>query len=175
MTLYLDTSSLVKLYVAESGSDTVRAQVDRASVVVTSMIAYPEARAALARRRRERALSPTAFAAAKRRFEDDWPRFLTVHATEALCRDAGNIARAVQRLRGFDSVHLASFLELARNAGVVDTEFSSADDRLNDAARRAARAVARPAVLFYRRDRNPASCSRPRAACANLGEKVICL
>jgi uncharacterized protein len=66
VTLYLDTSSLVKLYVAEAGSEDVRAQVHRATVVATSMIAYPETRAALARRRRERALRPAAFAAAKR-------------------------------------------------------------------------------------------------------------
>ena len=46
MTLYLDTSSLVKLYVAEPGSDAVRGLVTQASVVATSGIAYPETRAA---------------------------------------------------------------------------------------------------------------------------------
>ena len=55
MTLYLDTSSLVKLYVAEPGSDAVRKLVSQATVVATAGIAYPETRAALARRRRERA------------------------------------------------------------------------------------------------------------------------
>ena len=42
MTLYLDTSSLVKLYVAEPGSDAVRKLVDDATVVATSSIAYTE-------------------------------------------------------------------------------------------------------------------------------------
>lgn len=65
MTLYLDTSSLVKLYVAESGSDTVRALVDAATVVATSSVAYTEARAALAGRRGERTLRPAAFASAQ--------------------------------------------------------------------------------------------------------------
>ena len=92
MTLYLDTSSLVKLYVAEPGSDQVRAQVDRATIVATSMIAYPEARAAFARRRRERALRPAAFATAKRRFDEDWPKYVAVQVTETLCRDAGHLA-----------------------------------------------------------------------------------
>ena len=142
MTLYLDTSSLVKLYVAEFGSESVRAHVDRATIVATSTIAYPETRAALARRRRERALRPTAFAAAKRNFEDDWPKYLAVQATEALCRNAGNLAERYA-LRGYDSVHLASFLKVARQAGTAETEFSSFDDRLNGAARRAARALAR--------------------------------
>ena len=45
MTLYLDTSSLVKLYVAEPGSDAVRKLVDDATVVATSYIAYTETRA----------------------------------------------------------------------------------------------------------------------------------
>jgi predicted nucleic acid-binding protein len=142
VTLYLDTSSLVKLYVAESSSDSVRAHVDRATIVATSIVAYPETRAALARRRRELALRPMAFAAAKRKFDDDWPKYLAVQVTEALCREAGNLAERYA-LRGYDSVHLASFIEVARQAGIPDTEFSSFDDRLNGAARRAAKALAR--------------------------------
>jgi predicted nucleic acid-binding protein len=50
VTLYLDTSSLVKLYVTEAGSDSVHGLVNEASIVATASIAYPEARAALARR-----------------------------------------------------------------------------------------------------------------------------
>jgi predicted nucleic acid-binding protein len=142
VTLYLDTSSLVKLYVAESGSDEVRARVDQATIVATSMIAYPEARAALARRRRERALRSAAFNAATRKFEDDWPKYLAVQVTEALCREAGHLAERYA-LRGYDGVHLASFIEVAREAGIPDTRFSSFDDRLNGAARRAARALKR--------------------------------
>ena len=42
MTLYLDTSSLVKFYVEEAGSETVRALVTAATVVATAGIAYPE-------------------------------------------------------------------------------------------------------------------------------------
>jgi predicted nucleic acid-binding protein len=142
VTVYLDTSSLVKLYVAESGSDSVRAHVDRATIVATSMMAYPETRAALARRRRERALRPVAFAGAKRKFEEDWPKYLAVQLTDALCREAGDLAERYA-LRGYDSVHLASFIEVARQAGIAETEFSSFDDRLNRAARRAARELAR--------------------------------
>jgi predicted nucleic acid-binding protein len=139
VTLYLDTSSLVKLYVAEAGSEEVRAHVHRATIVATSTIAYPETRAALARRRRERALRPAGFAAAKRKFEEDWPKYVAVQVTETLCRDAGNLAERYA-LRGYDSVHLASFLEIAREAGAADTEFSSFDELLNRAVRLAARA-----------------------------------
>jgi hypothetical protein len=54
-------------------------------------------------------------------------------------------------LRGFDSVHLASYLEVARRAGAVETRFSSYDDRLNRAARLAARALAREQTGHVRR------------------------
>ena len=142
MTLYLDTSSLVKLYVAEPDSDAVRMLVEQATVVATSGIAYPETRAAFTRRRRERALSPTAYRTATRAFEDDWSRYLAVDVSAAICREAGNLAER-HRLRGYDSVHLASYLEIARRAGVAETQFSSFDDRLNRAARAAVKAMVR--------------------------------
>jgi predicted nucleic acid-binding protein len=133
VTLYLDTSSLVKLYVAEPGSDAVRELVDAATVVATSSIAYTETRAALARRLRERALRPAAFASAKKTFEAEWPRYFTIEVTSALCRRAGEFAERY-RLRAYDSVHLAAFAEVAREAGVRDTSFSSFDDALSRAA-----------------------------------------
>ena len=52
MTLYLDTSSLVKLYVEEGAAQEVRALVGKAAVVATSSVANAEARAALARQAR---------------------------------------------------------------------------------------------------------------------------
>ena len=142
MTLYLDTSSLVKLYVTEPGTDAVRTLVDEATIVATSLIAYPEARAALARRRRERALRPAAFVLARRALKADWPRYFTVDVTASLCREAGELAERY-RLRGYDSVHLASFAEVARQAGAHETRFSSFDDRLNRAARSLGRTLAR--------------------------------
>ena len=142
MTLYLDTSSLVKLYVAESGSDAVRQLVNAATVVATSSIAYTETRAALARRRRERALRPKAFASAKKAFEAEWPKYFVVDVTSALCRQAGEFAERY-RLRAYDSVHLAAFAEVAREAGTRDTRFSSFDNGLNRAARSLRRTLTR--------------------------------
>ena len=140
MTLYLDTSSLVKLYVAEPGSDAVRKLVDAASVVATSSIAYTETRAAMARRRWERTLRPAAFASAKKTFEAEWPKYFVVDVTLALCRQAAEFAERY-RLRAYDSVHLAAFAEVAREAGVRDTRFSSFDHPLNRAAKSLGRAL----------------------------------
>lgn len=134
MTLYLDSSSLVKLYVAEPDTDAVRRLVGGAAVVTTSQIAYPETRAALARRRRERALSADEFATAKRTFDADWTRYFAVEVTALLCREAGELAERL-RLRGFDSVHLASFAEVVRTVGVRDAHFSTFDERLARAGR----------------------------------------
>ena len=142
MTLYLDTSSAIKLYVLEAGSDGVHALVGAAAVVATSAITYAETRAGLARLRRERALTAPKYMAAKREFEQQWPSFLTLDATDALCRMAGELAERY-RLRGFDSVHLATFAEVARRAGPRETRFSSFDDRLNQAAQRLARRLGR--------------------------------
>ena len=142
MTLYLDTSSLVKLYVTEAGSDVVRRLVSDATVVATSTVAYAETRSALARLRREGALTASTSTSAKREFEQQWPSYLTLDATDSLCRAAGEFAETY-RLRGLDSIHLASFAEIARRAGAGDTWFSSFDDRLNRAARKVARTLGR--------------------------------
>lgn len=142
MILYLDTSSLAKIYITEAGSDDVRALVEHAAVVATSRIAYPELRAALARRRRERTLRPADFTFAKQAFEEDWPRYVVVDVTSAICREAGDLAERYE-LRGFDSVHLASFAEVVRGLGSGPARFSSFDDRLNRAAQRLRRSLAR--------------------------------
>jgi predicted nucleic acid-binding protein len=142
VTVYLDTSSAIKLYISEAGSDEVRRLVRDATIVATSAVTYAETRAALARLRRERALTVAKFRSARREFEDQWPSFVKLDATDALCRTAGEFAERY-RLRGFDSVHLASFAEVARRAGPRETGFSSFDDRLNEAAKKLARRLKR--------------------------------
>ena len=82
MTLYLDTSSLVKLYVTESGSEIVRQLVTDAAIVATYVVAYAEARATLARLRRDGVLTAASSALVKRQFETQWPTYLTLDATE---------------------------------------------------------------------------------------------
>ena len=73
MILFLDTSSLVKLYIEEDASRVVRSLVDQASVVSTSVIAYPEVRSAFARLRRERRLTEGELGQIKADLERDWP------------------------------------------------------------------------------------------------------
>ena len=142
MTLYLDTSSVVKLYVTEAGSEVVRQLVGDATVVATSVVAYAETRAALVRLRREGVLTASKLKAAKREFDEQWPTYLALKATDSLCRVAGELAEKYN-LRGFDGIHLASFAEVSRRAATDDTRFSSFDDRLNHAAKKLTRTLER--------------------------------
>ena len=141
MTVYLDTSSLLKLHVEEPASDQVRELVRNSAVTVTSNVAYAETRAALARRRRDGTLTAAAFRTAKQDFEADWPMYLVIPASPKVCLEAGNLAEHYA-LRGFDSIHLASFAEMLRGLQGRDVaQFSSSDDKLNAAAHRLARTI----------------------------------
>jgi len=148
-TVYLDTSSLVKLYVEQHGSDDVRQDLADASAAITSLVAFPEARAAFARLRREGDITPLAFRAVKRDFDRDWSGYLVVTPTFDLCRAAGDLAEHYG-LRGFDSIHLATFLQIASNEP-SEVRFSSFDRRLNGAATRALRAARRSGQRSGRR------------------------
>ena len=134
MTLYLDTSSLVKLYVDEPDSAAVAALTRTADVVVTSALAYPETRATFARRRRERLMTPGETKSVAAQFEADWARFVVISLDDGLARDAGFLANT-HRLRGADAVHLASFQALLGWCDDEDIQFSAADAKLLRAAR----------------------------------------
>ena len=142
MIAYLDTSSLVKLYSTETGSDVVRALVESGEFVTTSVIAYAEARATLARQRREGRLSAAQLTACRRSLDDDWPSYVAIEITHAICRAAGDIADR-HGLRGFDSVHVACYLDVVKASAPAPVTFSSFDERLTRAARAARRALAR--------------------------------
>ncbi|MBV8134275.1 MAG: type II toxin-antitoxin system VapC family toxin, partial [Deltaproteobacteria bacterium] len=61
MILYLDTSAIVKLYAAESGTAQTKRLVAAAKRVASTMVAYAETRAALARKYRMRQISEQEF------------------------------------------------------------------------------------------------------------------
>jgi predicted nucleic acid-binding protein len=135
--VYLDTSSLIKLYVEEEGSVATRALVASAAVVATCVLAYPEARSALARLRREGGLTGVEQARAKGDLDRDWGGFLAL-PVDAVWRQAGDLAERHHGLRGADSIHLASYLSLIGRQEGLPVLFSSFDERLNLAARREA-------------------------------------
>jgi predicted nucleic acid-binding protein len=141
--VYLDTSSLLKLYLSdEDGGDDVRQTLAMADSAVTSSIAYTEARAAFARRYRERRLSRRAFDSVRREFDVDWPLYFVVEPSLSLLNEAGELAEH-HRLRALDAIHLASFVDIARRNRGRPIDFSSFDARLNRAAASVMRSLKR--------------------------------
>ena len=134
MTLYLDTSVIVKLYIREDDSDDVVDAVAEATVVATSWLAYPEACAAFERRRRDRSVSPAALKEARQAFEADWTSWIAVGIDTDLVRHAARLAEK-HGLCAADAVHLASFERIVASAEDDDVRFMCADDRLSKAAR----------------------------------------
>lgn len=107
MICYLDTSALVKVYVAEEGSAIVKEKVNLATLVATSKVAYPEARAAFARAKREGILTDGTYQTVVDNFNAEWPSYYNLEFTDRICYLAGTLAEK-HSLRGFDSIHLAS-------------------------------------------------------------------
>lgn len=132
MILYLDTSSLVKLYIEEEHSDWVHAWADQAEVLCTSRVAYPEAMAALSRRRRAGDLNKETFQTLADAFLRQWPDFVALDLDEYAAADL-----AVRHgLKGFDAIHLATAKAVSVEVRPTSTFFfSSFDTKLNRAAR----------------------------------------
>jgi predicted nucleic acid-binding protein len=133
MILYLDASALVKLYVEETGTPRVVEWVQEADAVATALITYAEARAALARHRREGALSASDLRRTVRELDREWGAYNVLDLTDSVVRAAGALAER-HALRGHDAVQLASALDLRAAGGTV--EFCAFDTRLNRAAQR---------------------------------------
>lgn len=100
------------------------------------MLAYPEARSALARLRREGALTEIDQVRAKAALDQDWAGFLALDL-DGVWRQAGDLAER-HGLRGADSVHLATYLALIARSHGTQVRFFCFDERLLRAARQEA-------------------------------------
>jgi uncharacterized protein len=132
--LYLDTSSLVKLYVSEKETPATKQLVEATEVIATSRLAYVEARAAFARKRRERGLGPQDYRNILQNFNGDWQSYFAVDISEASVKMAAQLAEK-HALRGYDAIHLASAVTLRREGDQLVAS-SCFDGRLSLAARR---------------------------------------
>ena len=133
MILYLDTSAWLKLYIPESGSETVTAAIAAAEVVAISPVGYAEACAGLARVLREKRTTITEHRRRLAALDDDYAALLKVEVTDIIVRQAGRLAQT-HALRGFDAIHLASAAWLAKQVR-SPVRLLAYDERLNTAAR----------------------------------------
>lgn len=126
---YFDSSALVKLVVDEVGSQSAAELWDGSDVVMSSRVAHPEVRAALAAARRSRRLDAAAYAQALSEWSELHEAMRLVELTRRVEQEAGDLAER-HALSGFDAVHLASALAIAVMPVVVATW----DVRLHQAA-----------------------------------------
>jgi predicted nucleic acid-binding protein len=131
---YADASAIVKRYYEELGSDRVREGFAAAERVFTSRLTYAEVHAALARKRRERAISEPAYRRCVTAFESDWPAYDQIAIDPATLSAVPGLVRR-HSLRGADAVHLAAAVWLRKHAGGA-LEFWASDGPLLDVARR---------------------------------------
>lgn len=123
--VYFDSSAFVKLLIEEEGSDLAAALWDRCDAAVSSRLAYPEVRAALAAAGRAHRLTAAGQRRAEEIWEDFWAGTRAVELTADLTAHAGLLA-SEHALRGADAIHLASALAV----GTDNTVFAVWDLRL---------------------------------------------
>jgi uncharacterized protein len=139
--VYFDASAFVKLLAEEPGSDLAAELWDGCDAAVSSRLAYPEVRAALAAAAQNHDLATEDLDAAEQAWSGYWAATRPVELTAAVEQRAGRLAD-LHSLRGADAVHLASALAIA------DTDLIVAvwDRRLHAGAQAAGLRVA-PAQL----------------------------
>lgn len=130
MIAYFDSSALVKLVAEETGSDEAAVLWDGADAVLSSRVAYPEVRGALAAARRAGRLREEQLAEAKTAWAPLWNALRLVELSPELAHLAGDLAEE-HALSGFDAVHVASASLVSDGELVLATW----DARLHAAAR----------------------------------------
>lgn len=136
---FLDSSALIKLYVAETGTSWMRSIAAPVTVnqIFIAQITPVEIVSGVMRRQREDALSRRGARALRLLIDRHVQRdYFVVELTTRIVQRAENLLEA-HALRAYDAIQLASALET--NSGLLDAEMSplafvSADTRLLAAA-----------------------------------------
>jgi predicted nucleic acid-binding protein len=115
--------------VPERGAADVAAIWLSADRRVSSLVLYPETRAAIGRARRMGRIRQPTLARARRRVEELWAAVDRIELTIAVAHRAGELAER-HGLGAYDAVHLASL----EHVGDPATMLASADDELLEAA-----------------------------------------
>jgi predicted nucleic acid-binding protein len=113
MTLYVDSSALLKRYVDERDSDAAVGLMAADPVLVTSRLTEVEVR-----RNLTRLLDGAALLSARRQFATDLDAFALVSIDALTCNEAARIAEETL-CRSLDAVHLASALRAGRSTTLL--------------------------------------------------------
>jgi uncharacterized protein len=139
MITYVDTSTLLKLIIEESGTEQAAVIWATSDTLASATLITVEARAALAAAARDRRLTPAQHRAAKAALATLVGDLHLVAITDGLLGDAAELAET-EGLRGYDAVYLAAALSIG------STVFTSADADLCTAAARRGLHIANPLV-----------------------------
>ena len=120
MNVYFETSALIKLFVEEPGAEEARDLWDEAALTSVTLVAYPEARSALAAASRAGRISIAELQLFKRKFDRRWSQMQIVDFDQTIAFAAGDAAEQYG-LRGYDAVHLATAISLQDESLVVAT------------------------------------------------------
>jgi predicted nucleic acid-binding protein len=120
----------------EEGSELVAELWSTQYRAASTILSYPEGRAALAAARCGGRLSAGGYARARTEYESTQSELLLVGIDRSLARAAGELAEDLE-LRGYDAVHLASALALGARTTLVTW-----DQELRRAATRSGCAIA---------------------------------
>jgi len=115
---YFDSSAFVKLLVEEPGTALAVALWDGCDAALSSRLAYPEVRAALAAAHRNRDLDANGLVQAEENWDLFWRATRPVELTAAIALHAGELAKT-HSLRGADAAHLASALAISDRSLIV--------------------------------------------------------
>ena len=139
--VYFDSSALVKLVLDEPGSDLAAELWNGCDAALSSRLAYPEVRAALAAAARNHVLTEQDAQEAAGEWDRFWAAMRPVELTASVEQQSGELASA-HRLGGADAVHLASAVAL----GPADVIVAVWDRRLHAGVVAAGLSVAPAAV-----------------------------
>jgi uncharacterized protein len=131
--LYLETSALLKLYVAEPEAERVHKAVRSAAAISTHLIAYAEVRSAFSKALRMNRINAEGLRRHQRELDADWENFMVLQVDERLVRRAGELIDHYS-LRAYDSVHLAAAESLTGGRDAARLTFLSFDIDLVRAA-----------------------------------------
>lgn len=137
MITYVDTSSLLKLLIEETGSELAGRLWDAADALASVALVVVEARAALAAAERGARLSAAEHVEAKAELSVLLDELTMVAITDDLIAQAAELADR-EALRGYDAVHLAAAVTIGADV------LTSADTALCSAAERRGLHVANP-------------------------------
>jgi len=129
---FIDTSALVKRYIAEIGSEWIQLLTDPDvnNKIIVSRITWIEMLSAFSRLKRENAIDNNIFDAVIQSFEFDWyTQYHIVEFDKSLSHHAGRLVKKYP-LRAYDSVQLASALRIQKIMTNNSLIFVSSDIRL---------------------------------------------